>query len=204
MSERGRPRAFDRTAALRRAMETFWELGYEGTRLTDLTEAMGINSASLYNTFGSKEQLFREAVAFYNDTTGSATSRALREAPTARAAVEAMLRGNIDTFADPGTPSGCMIVLAATNCGTQNRPVAEHLTWWRRSTVADLEERLERALEEGELAPGTDVRSVAAFYATILHGMSIESRDGVSPERLSSTVDYAMAMWDSLVSRSRV
>lgn len=199
MAERGRPRAFDRAAALRRAMETFWEFGYEGTKLTDLTAAMGINSASLYNTFGSKEQLFREAVSLYDRTAGSATNRALREAPTARAAVEAMLRGNIDTFTDPETPSGCMIVLSATNCSHQNRKVADHLAWWRRTSVSELERRLERAVEEGELAPGTDARSIAAFYATILHGLSIEARDGVSLEQLRSTVDHAVTLWDSLV-----
>ncbi|MEU8100397.1 TetR/AcrR family transcriptional regulator [Streptomyces rubiginosohelvolus] len=199
MAERGRPRAFDRAVALRGAMEVFWELGYEGTKLTDLTGAMNINSASLYNTFGSKEQLFREAVALYGSTTGSATARALREEPTARAAVEAMLRGNIDIFADTGTPSGCMIVLAAANCAHQNRGVAEHLAGHRRRTVAELEDRLERAITEGELAPGTDVRSVADFYATILYGLSIEARDGVPVERLRSTVDRAVGLWGTLV-----
>ncbi|MFF3527207.1 TetR/AcrR family transcriptional regulator [Streptomyces rubiginosohelvolus] len=199
MAERGRPRAFDRAVALRGAMEVFWELGYEGTKVTDLTGAMNINSASLYNTFGSKEQLFREAVALYGSTTGSATARALREEPTARAAVEAMLRGNIDIFADSGTPSGCMIVLAAANCAHQNRGVAEHLTGHRRRTVAELEDRLERAITEGELAPETDVRSVADFYATILYGLSIEARDGVPVERLRSTVDRAVGLWDALV-----
>ncbi|MBK3531978.1 TetR/AcrR family transcriptional regulator [Streptomyces sp. MBT67] len=199
MAERGRPRAFDRAVALRGAMEVFWELGYEGTKLTDLTGAMNINSASLYNTFGSKEQLFREAVALYGSTTGSATARALREEPTARAAVEAMLRGNIDIFADTGTPSGCMIVLAAANCAHQNRGVAEHLAGHRRRTVAELEDRLERAITEGELAPETDVRSVADFYATILYGLSIEARDGVPVERLRSTVDRAVGLWDTLV-----
>ncbi|PVC87006.1 TetR/AcrR family transcriptional regulator [Streptomyces sp. CS131] len=199
MAERGRPRAFDRTVALRFAMEVFWELGYEGTKLTDLTGAMNINSASLYNAFGSKEQLFREAVELYGSTTGSATARALREEPTARAAVEAMLRGNIDIFADTGTPSGCMIVLAAANCAHQNRNVAEHLAGHRRRTVAELEERLERAVREGELAPGVDVRSVADFYATILYGLSIEARDGVPVERLRSTVDRAVGLWDTLV-----
>ncbi|MFF9081572.1 TetR/AcrR family transcriptional regulator [Streptomyces rubiginosohelvolus] len=199
MAERGRPRAFDRAVALRGAMEVFWELGYEGAKLTDLTGAMNINSASLYNTFGSKEQLFREAVALYGSTTGSATARALREEPTARAAVEAMLRGNIDIFADTGTPSGCMIVLAAANCAHQNRGVAEHLAGHRRRTVAELEDRLERAIIEGELAPETDVRSVADFYATILYGLSIEARDGVPVERLRSTVDRAVGLWDTLV-----
>ncbi|MEU0620388.1 TetR/AcrR family transcriptional regulator [Streptomyces rubiginosohelvolus] len=199
MAERGRPRAFDRTVALRGAMEVFWALGYEGAKLTDLTGAMNINSASLYNAFGSKEQLFREAVALYGSTTGSATARALREEPTARAAVEAMLRGNIDIFADTGTPSGCMIVLAAANCAHQNRGVADHLAGHRRRTVAELEDRLQRAIVEGELAPGTDIRSVADFYATLLYGLSIEARDGVPVERLRSTVDRAVGLWDALV-----
>lgn len=199
MAERGRPRAFDRAAALRGAMETFWESGYEGTKLTDLTAAMGINSASLYNAFGSKEELFREAVALYGATAGSATGRALREEPTARGAVEAMLRGNIDTFADPATPTGCMIVLAAASCSQQNREVSGYLAECRRAAVAELEARLERAVEEGELGPDVDIPSVAAFYATILHGLSIEARDGVPLERLGATVDRAVALWDSLV-----
>ncbi|WP_411078887.1 TetR/AcrR family transcriptional regulator [Streptomyces sp. cmx-18-6] len=201
MAERGRPRAFDRTAALRCAMETFWEYGYEGTKLTDLTAAMNINSASLYNAFGSKERLFREAVALYGSTTGSATHRALRDAPTARAAVEAALRGNIDNFADPHTPSGCMIVLSATACSDQNREVVEHLARCRRDSIAELEERLERAVAEGELPPGTDTRSIAAFYATVLHGLSIEARDGVPLDRLRSAVDHAVALWDTLVAQ---
>ncbi|MEV9280671.1 helix-turn-helix domain-containing protein, partial [Klebsiella variicola] len=63
MAERGRPRAFDRDHALRRAMELFWERGYEGTTIADLTSAMGVNRPSLYASFGCKEALFEEAVA---------------------------------------------------------------------------------------------------------------------------------------------
>ncbi|MET4923050.1 TetR/AcrR family transcriptional regulator [Streptomyces sp. PSRA5] len=199
MAERGRPRTFDRTAALRRAMEVFWEYGYEGTKLTDLTDAMGINTTSLYGTFGSKEQLFQEAVELYGTTTGSATDRALREAPTARGAVEAMLQGNIDAFADPDTPNGCMIVLAATNCSARNKAVGESLARRRRDTVAALEERLRRAADEGELPAGTDVVAVAAFYATVLHGLSVEARDGAHPTKLKSAVRTALAAWPLLV-----
>ncbi|MGV0800422.1 helix-turn-helix domain-containing protein, partial [Mycolicibacterium elephantis] len=59
MASRGRPRTFDRTEALEHAMEVFWQHGYEGASMSDLTASMGINSPSLYAAFGSKEQLFR-------------------------------------------------------------------------------------------------------------------------------------------------
>ncbi|WP_154401311.1 TetR/AcrR family transcriptional regulator, partial [Bordetella pertussis] len=91
MAERGRPRSFERTEALRQAMEVFWSKGYEGASLADLTSAMGINAPSLYAAFGSKEALFREAVQRYADTEGARTRRALLEAPDARAAIEGML-----------------------------------------------------------------------------------------------------------------
>ena len=68
MAERGRPRGFDRDAALRRAMELFWRRGFEGVSMADLTAAMGIAAPSLYAAFVSKEALFREAIALYRAT----------------------------------------------------------------------------------------------------------------------------------------
>src|SRR5690242_20201777 len=66
---RGRPRAFDSDAALDRAMEVFWSKGYEGTSMSDLTQAMGINRPSLYAAFGDKESLFRRAIERYRSGT---------------------------------------------------------------------------------------------------------------------------------------
>src|SRR5215475_3156896 len=113
MAERGRPRRFERTEALRRAMEVFWTRGYEGASMSELTAAMGINSPSLYAAFGCKEALFREALALYEAVNSGNAARALDSEPTARRAVEAMLRENAADYAAPGRPSGCMIVLAS-------------------------------------------------------------------------------------------
>lgn len=196
MAKRGRPRSFDRAAALRRAMEVFWERGYEGTSLDHLTRAMGINSPSLYAAFGSKDALFREAVALYDETEGSATNDALRNEPTARQAIEAVLRNNAAAFADPATPTGCMIVLAATNATPSNDGVREYLAQWRRNDAVALRDRLERGITDGDLPAGTNTTALAAYYTTVLHGLAIQARDGASHGTLEAIVDHAMAAWD--------
>lgn len=199
MSPRGRPRSFDRDAALRRAMELFWEFGYEGTSLEDLTRVMGIGKPSLYAAFGCKEDLFREAVALYDATVGAETNRALREETTARQAVEAMLRGNAEYYAGRGHPSGCMIVLAAALGSPECRPVRDHVAALRRGGQRALRRRLERGVAEGDVPSGTRVARVAAFYTAVLHGLSIEARDGVSRKALHAIVDTAMEGWDAVV-----
>jgi AcrR family transcriptional regulator len=177
-------------------MRVFWERGYEAASMSDLTAAMGIASPSLYAAFGSKEQLFHEAVALYDATDGSAAARALDEAPTAREAVAALLRANARARTADGGPPGCMIVLSATNCSEANAAVREHLAARRRDRMAELARRLRQGVREGDLHAGVDAEAVAAYYTAVLQGMSVRARDGASQAELDRTAELAMAAWD--------
>jgi AcrR family transcriptional regulator len=199
MAKRGRPAGFDRNEALERAMGMFWERGYEGTTLEDLQAAMGnISPTSFYHAFGSKEALFRQVVEKYQETVGSPALIALEESATAREAVHQMLRLTAQSFCRPGHPHGCMLVLGATKCTPANAGPQEYLQSIRQQTPQVIKRRLKRAVDDGDLSPAADTNAIAAFYATVLHGLAVRAGDGASRRALMSAVDGAMAAWPTL------
>lgn len=202
-SRRGRPRGFERDAALAAAMRVFWQRGYEATSISDLTRAMGVNAPSLYAAFGCKEALFEEAVDLYQRTEGLAAGRALVDQPMAREAIAAMLRRHVVDYTDPNKPSGCMIVLAATVGTPESEAVRQLLTRCRGDALQALEARIKRGIKEGDVPRGTNARRVAAFYATVIQGLSIQARDGARRSDLQAVVDGAMAAWDGLVGKQK-
>jgi AcrR family transcriptional regulator len=199
MVARGRPRSFDRDAALRAAMNTFWQYGYEGASMAALTEAMGINSPSLYACFGSKEGLFREAVDLYLATEDKKTRSRLSGERTAREAVRGMLRCSIANLTDPTGGRGCLLVLGDTNASPEHAGIHQYLAQRRKEMQAALEERLRRGIAEGDVPPHADIRAIAAFYMTVMQGLSLRARDGASREAMTAVADAAMAAWDSLI-----
>jgi AcrR family transcriptional regulator len=199
MADRGRPRSFDRDEALQRAMELFWEKGFDNTSLTDLTTAMGINSPSLYAAFGSKEQLFSDAVSLYNRTEGPEIWNAIETGKTARESIAGYLKATARAFTKPGKPAGCLIVLGALHSSDSNPGICQALRAVRAENVEMLRQRLDVAIAAGELPTSLDSRAMATFYTTVQQGMSIQARDGASRRMLEAIGDGAMAAWDGLV-----
>lgn len=190
---RGRPRSFDRETALEKAVLAFWEHGYEATSVSDLTRVMGIGAPSLYAAFGDKQSLFAEVVREYGTTYGSFTERALAEEPTARAAVERMLREAAVEYTTPGRPHGCLVIHAAINCTTPE--VETSLRDARNANIAAFESRIRADIAAGELPSDTDAAALARHTGAIIQGMSQQARDGASEEELVALAELAMAIW---------
>ncbi|MCX4696130.1 TetR/AcrR family transcriptional regulator [Streptomyces sp. NBC_01408] len=194
--KRGRPRTFDRATALTAATRLFWERGYEGVSIGDLTEAMGIRSGSLYATFGDKRSLFEEAVEAYGRSpVGAFAGLALREEPTAYGAFARILREAAVIYPDPAHPAGCLVISAATNVTPQDAGVQEFLRMLRNANLDGFETRLRQAQRAGELPVGADPRDLAEYFAAVLQGLSQRARDGAGADRLTAVAELALAAW---------
>lgn len=197
-ARRGRPRGFDRDAALARATHLFWTKGYGATSIADLTEAMGIGAPSLYAAFGSKEELYLESLQHYGDNYDALVWGRFAAAATAREAVAALLLDSAAVFTGgvAGIPRGCMVTLSAVD-DESHAQLGERLRSARAVTLERLQARLERAVAEGELPPSTDVHARARFVQTVQSGMSLLARDGATRAELEAVAQQALQSWDT-------
>jgi AcrR family transcriptional regulator len=190
----GRTREFDVDEALDRALEVFWTCGYEGATLPELTAAMGINRPSLYAAFGNKEQLFRKALDRYQMGPMSFLAEALRK-PTARAVVEAIFSGFVRMQRDRDKARGCLIVSGALTAGEEAETVRRDLAQLRQAIVKTLRERFKRAVQDGDLAAGTDCATLARYTATVLNGLAVQAASGTTEKELRLVAALAMQAW---------
>ena len=187
----GRPRAFDMDKALDQALHVFWEKGYEGASICDLTEAMGINPPSLYAAFGNKEALFKKALDRYETVRDQIMEEAFA-VPTAREAMRRLLEGTAERLSDKRNPSGCLLVQGALAGSGECEAVKRHLALRRAAGEVLIRERLKRAKREGDLPDDADPAALARFVATVMQGMAVQAAGGASSKELRQIVDTAL------------
>jgi AcrR family transcriptional regulator len=190
---RGRPRTFDRQVALTRAMETFWLKGFDGCAISDLTAAMNINSPSLYAAFGSKEDLFREAVDLYGTLEGEATWHALMGPRNIRDALGTMLKRSVEMFTRGPQPRGCMVMLGALNVSADQKELRALLYKRQRQIVDVIRKRMALAVDDGEFAPSVDIDGLSMLCAVLFTGLAVHAHDGAGRAKLNSAIDAFVA-----------
>ena len=186
-----RPKEFERGAALDKALNVFWENGFDGTSVADLLEATGLSRSSLYETFGDKESLFAEALTFYRKRVAEQGAAIVASAPTVREGIRAFLRYKVEKALCRESPSGCL--LTNTACAAPDESLGKAVADSSVIFEDALYNLFERGKANGELASDADARRLARFFLTVTYGMNVLSR--IRPERavLEDVAEVALA-----------
>jgi AcrR family transcriptional regulator len=194
----GRPRQFDRDAALRRAAHLFWLHGFSGTSTRMLTAALEISSSSLYAAFGTKAALFDEVVRTYALRYSAIYDQALRE-PTVTGMIRRLLLESVAEFTrtEEGHP-GCLTSSAVMSDTSTTLDVRAFVAGLQRSDEARLRHRLEQATLDGTLARDVDTSVLAELVQTVWQGLSARAELGASREELTSVIELSLTLISDL------
>ena len=198
----GRKRAFDKGAALDKAMRVFWNNGYSGTSISQLSTVLGINPPSLYSAFGNKDQLFKDSILHYCDIYTAQCYQHLTE-PSDRSAIEkltAYFEALIELFTNDLTPKGCLMVKSANESGGEVFPKALSLF------LADLGKNIKKIMMDflrSDLRLNKDkneesIDDIAEYILTVSFGLAVQARRGQPKEKLIDIVQ----MFISTIARS--
>ncbi|MEW6314117.1 MAG: TetR/AcrR family transcriptional regulator [Pseudomonadota bacterium] len=195
--ERGRPRNFDPDTALDRALEVFWQHGFQAASLADLTAATGLSKPSLYAAFGDKESLYLKALERYVALQVAQHTAIFDTEPDARQALEKFLRTMAALLSDPTPPCGCLIVNGMADCGLASTPPA--IEQALRKAVQGSETRLYsqflRAQRDGQLSSKINAGDLAAFFTSLLAGLAVLAKSGARRAKLDGIISAAMGAW---------
>src|SRR3954449_5649930 len=100
---RGRPRSFDESQALEKAIKVFRSKGYDGVTIDDLVAGMGVGRPSLYAVFGDKRTIFLRALRAYAERKGALAAKALLSPPGLRDSIVGFLRYNVGSATEKGS-----------------------------------------------------------------------------------------------------
>jgi TetR/AcrR family transcriptional repressor of nem operon len=189
-----RTKEFDPDTVLGRALDAFWERGYEKTSLQDLVDRMGIGRRSLYDTFGDKHSLFLQALHRYAAEREAEQRHAIDSAADARQAVRALLESAV--LGGAVLHRGCLIVNTATEATTEDGESCAAVRRLLSDGQEILREVIERGQREGSIAAARDAATLTTAVHNAWLGLRVRVRAGVGADELLSDVTAILTLLD--------
>jgi TetR/AcrR family transcriptional repressor of nem operon len=191
-----RPRQFDESAALDAAVDCFWREGYEATSVRDLAARMGITGASLYNAFGDKRSLFRQALQRYAERSTRERIARLESTYPPKEAVCAFLREIIERSLDDDDRRGCLLVNSALEVAPHDPELGAEVA----ARLAEIEAFFCRALTaaqaDGSVPPDREPMDLARLLLGVTLGLRVLARSSPKRELLEGVARPALALLD--------
>ena len=186
---RGRPRSFDETAALERAIQVYWSKGYDGVTIDDLVAGMGVGRPSLYAVFGDKRAIFLRALRTYAEAKGARAAKALLSPRTIRDSIKGFLRYAVESATEKGSARGCLMVCVAPL--VDDAEVRQFLQSAVAGGTALVESRFRDAIGAGEIPSDFPVTIRAVQVTDFARGLTMRAQMGTPRKTLLSDAEEA-------------
>ncbi len=190
-----RPKTFDRAEVLDKAMQVFWEQGFEQTSIEDLAHHMGISRSSLYDTFGSKDALMFEAMDCYVVQTKERIMESLQRPGPARSVIRDFFSSLVEvSFA--GHTHSCLVTKSAMMTGRTNQEIMDRVCAFMNLVEDAFRELIERGRRDGELNGSHDPRALARFFVNAMQGISVTGCARAERQALQDVVQITLSVLD--------
>jgi len=184
----GRSKEFEENTVLKRAMELFWQQGYEKTSMSELVECMGIHRKSLYDTFGDKHALYLKVIDLYGEYSTAKLRAETLKAKTAYQAIQYIFDYIIEVNEDKHL--GCLFVNAATEMGPWDKEVVEKTEDAFKQTEDFIVRIVREGQESGEFSNKYDAEILGEILHNTLIGLRVLARISATKEKMHRIADF--------------
>ncbi|MEM7103725.1 MAG: TetR/AcrR family transcriptional regulator [Bacteroidota bacterium] len=191
-----RTKNFCKQEVLDKAMELFWTKGFHATSISDLVTHLGINRASLYDTYGGKQQLFDQAFENYRTVNMNRVKDFLNQHDSVKEGFYNLFEQAIDQTLSDKDHKGCFVVNVTTEMSPADETLQNVLIQHKKQVELVFYNFLEKGQESGELNPTKDLKSIAALLLTLYNGLMVVAKIDADKSQLISSVDAGLSVLD--------
>ncbi len=191
-----RIKAFDENEILEKAMQLFWKKGFYATSMQDLVSQLGINRASIYDTYGDKMQLFLKAFAHYRKTSLSGLKTFLYSQSSVKEGFKKLFLLIAQEAEFDKDHKGCFVVNTTTELAAHDDVIKSIVNENQKMFVNLFFDHLKTGVENGEISKDKDIKSLALFLFTLNNGMKVLNRTNTAKKDLEQMVVSALSVLD--------
>ena len=184
----GRSKEFEEKAVLQKAMEVFWQQGYEKTSMSDLVEHMGIHRKSIYDTFGDKHALYLKVIDFYGEFSTTKFKAETLRAKTSYQAIQSIFDYIIE--GNENKHYGCLFVNATAEFGPWDQDVLEKTENAFSHAENFIAEIIKKGQEEGEFSKEYDHELLGEILHNALLGLRVLVKTSASKEKMHNIANF--------------
>ena len=174
---------FNRDQVVEKAKDLYWEKGFHATSMRNLQDVIDMRPGSIYATFGSKEGLFKEALASYTQAGIAKLAQSRAQASSPIEALKAFMKIVIIEQQACAPSPLCMLAKNVAELTDEQQELLQVAKNSLKAMEHEFEKLILEAQALGDVSTDKDSKKLARYIQIQISGLRTYSRicDGDAP-----------------------